>query len=228
MTLFYGQKLNLIQPDNGYRLSIDSILLASTINIGTSILDVGCGVGAAGLCVKKRRSEITLTGIDIQKTNIDCAFNNSTNNNLEAHFIEGDIKTLSIRETFDHVMSNPPFYEADKVNLSDNEHKRISNVLNNITLEEWIKFCIKHSSEWVTIIHLPEHLEKILSCMNTTLGDIKVFPIWTKNKAKRVIIQGSKKRKAPLTLLQGLTLQDENGYTKETDSILRDAKGIFL
>ena len=227
MTLFYGQRLNLNQPENGYRPSLDAILLSAAIQKGTTIFDVGCGIGTAGLCLKKRRPEIRLTGIDIQHENIEYAKQNAIQNSIDAAFIHGDIKSLKSPQTFDHVISNPPFYEAHKVKLPQNEHKLLSHVLHNITLKEWVNFCLKHSNEYVTLIHLPEILPELLKLFES-LGSLKVFPIWSQGKAERIIIQASKKSKAPLRLLNGLTLQDENGYTKEAEDILKHAQGISL
>ena len=109
MTKFFGSRLDLHQPELGYKISLDSILLAACIHKGITVLDVGCGVGAAGLCLKVRKPEIQLMGIDIQKENIYFARKNSEINKLDASFIEGDITHFKWPETFDHVMSNPPF-----------------------------------------------------------------------------------------------------------------------
>lgn len=225
MTLFYGQRLKLNQPKEGYRPSIDAILLASSIQKGKTILDVGCGIGTVGLCLKTRRPEVQLMGIDRQKENIEYAKQNAFQNNMDATFLKGNIKTLALPQTFDHVISNPPFYELHKINAPQNKHKFLSNVLHNITLKKWVHFCLKHSHEYVTIIHLPESLPELLALFKP-LGDVKVFPIWSQGKAQRIIIQGSKKSKAPLKLLQGLILQEDHAYTKEAQDILQNGQGL--
>ena len=47
-----GGKIMMRQPVQGYRVAIDPLLLAASISVepGESVLDVGAGVGAAGLC----------------------------------------------------------------------------------------------------------------------------------------------------------------------------------
>ena len=193
MPLFYGKRLMLNQPEKGYRPSIDAILLAASVQKGTSILDVGCGIGTVGLCLKIRRPEIALTGIDLQKENIEYAKQNALHNNIEGSFIHGDIKSYTLPQTFDHVIRNPPFYEEHAINAPQNEHKFLSNVLHNITLKEWVDFCIRYSHQYVTLIHLPDALPQLLKLFEK-LGDIKVFPLWSKGKAERIIIQGNKKK----------------------------------
>ena len=48
---FLGGALNLLQPASGYRAGLDAVLLAAAVEArpGEQILDVGSGVGAAGL-----------------------------------------------------------------------------------------------------------------------------------------------------------------------------------
>lgn len=228
MTLFYGKTLKIQQPEEGFKMSIDAMLLSACIQEGETILDVGCGVGTASFCVAKRREVESITGIDCQEENVAYAKENAQNNGSKCQFICGNIKTYKFEKSFDHVMSNPPFFEAHKINFPKNEHKSLSNVLHDITLEEWLSFCIKNAKTWVTIIHLPEYLDQILTQFSKQLGGIKVYPLWSKNKAKRVIVQGKKNSKAPLILHQGLILQNEKGYTQEAEAILNYGEGIRL
>ena len=54
--LLLGGRVILRQPAQGYRASIDPLLLAATVNAipGDTILDVGAGVGTVGLCLAAR------------------------------------------------------------------------------------------------------------------------------------------------------------------------------
>jgi len=209
-------------------MSIDAILLAACINDGKTILDVGSGVGASSLCLMKRDLQLKITGIDLQEINIKLAIQNALKNNLPIQFKQFDISKEHLDENFDHVMSNPPFYEKNKINLPQNEHKLLSNVLMNITLQKWLEFCIQHSSDYVTIIHLPEYRKIILKIFAEHFQSIKIFPIYVKGKEKRIIVQGSKKQSSDFILHEGLILQDEFAYTKAAKDILEQPKGIIL
>mgnify|MGYP001821000592 CR=1 FL=1 len=50
---FLGGKLHLLQPKTGYRAGVDPVLLAASVPAaaGERVLDLGCGVGAAALCL---------------------------------------------------------------------------------------------------------------------------------------------------------------------------------
>ncbi|MCO4829001.1 MAG: methyltransferase, partial [Lentibacter algarum] len=53
---FLGGRLKLWQPKQGYRAGVDPVLLAASIaaKAGESVLDLGCGAGAAALCLGRR------------------------------------------------------------------------------------------------------------------------------------------------------------------------------
>ena len=56
---FLGGQLTLMQPRDGYRAGLDPVFLAASItaHVGESVLDLGCGVGAAALCLGFRPGE---------------------------------------------------------------------------------------------------------------------------------------------------------------------------
>ena len=65
---FLGGALEVIQPRTGYRAGMDAVLLGASIRAeaGQQVLDVGCGVGTAGLCLASRVSGAQVTGIELQ------------------------------------------------------------------------------------------------------------------------------------------------------------------
>ena len=64
---FLCGRLRLLQPLQGYRAATDPVLLAAACPAepGQSVLDLGCGAGAAALCLGARVPGLTLdrTGI---------------------------------------------------------------------------------------------------------------------------------------------------------------------
>ena len=74
MTAHYellGGSLKLEAAETGYRGGIDPILLASLAKGQGKIMDLGCGIGTAGLAVATRCPEIELSLLDISSRNID-------------------------------------------------------------------------------------------------------------------------------------------------------------
>ncbi len=66
-TLLDG-RVHLFQPENGYRVAIDPVLLAAAVNVrdGAHILDVGCGTGAALFCALIRFDKAHGVGLERQ------------------------------------------------------------------------------------------------------------------------------------------------------------------
>lgn len=238
-TLLRGQ-VKLIQPKHGFRASIDSVLLAAAVKTqkrSEKILDVGCGVGSAGLCVASRKPNISLTGIDIQEDLIHIAKQNAKLNNIEADFICGGIKEEKTLENnhFDGVLINPPY--EDEGLKSPNKIKATSHntSISETTLRDWIKYAhlkLKQGGH-VTIIHKADKADQIIMHLTNRrwFGSIVLYPIYPHagDNAKRVIIRARKERYKQMVIKSGLVLHRENGYyTDKAEAIFSDGAGIEL
>ena len=53
---FLGGKLNILQPEKGYRAGIDAVFLAATIPAtdGETVFEAGIGAGVVSLCLLAR------------------------------------------------------------------------------------------------------------------------------------------------------------------------------
>lgn len=86
-TLNYIEKINLNNPN---------------------ILDIGTGSGCIAITLKKE-IECNVTGYDISSKALDVAINNAKKNNTDIKFIQKDILNEEINESFDIIISNPPY-----------------------------------------------------------------------------------------------------------------------
>ena len=136
------QKVRLLQPDGGFRTSLDSVMLAAAVPAkpGDHVLDAGCGVGGAGFCLLWRVDGIRLTGIDVQADYIELARQNNLLNSRQAEFITSDIREFT-GGPFDHVMINPPFFESGAHTPSPDSGRAIANGHQDETLRiaDWIR-----------------------------------------------------------------------------------------
>ena len=64
-----GGRVKLRQKRHGYRVAIDPVLLAAAVPAaaGDNVLDIGCGAGAAALCLATRVQGSRVTGIEVQR-----------------------------------------------------------------------------------------------------------------------------------------------------------------
>src|SRR5215208_1665832 len=79
-----GGRLILRQPHRGHRVGHDAILLAAATNAraGEHAIDLGAGVGAAGLALARRIAGVKVTLVEIESTLKTLAAENAQRNNL--------------------------------------------------------------------------------------------------------------------------------------------------
>jgi tRNA1(Val) A37 N6-methylase TrmN6 len=138
-----------------------------------------------------------------------------------------DLATMPSHGSFSHAFANPPYSEEGKSTPSPHILKAQAHAFGPGDLDLWIK--VLHTMVTlrgtVTIVHRAETLGKILHVMEERFGDIRIAPLYAREgtAASRVIVQGVKGSKAPMQLLPGLVLHNENSqFTAEAESILRD------
>ncbi|MFA7348068.1 MAG: methyltransferase [Desulfurivibrionaceae bacterium] len=113
----FGGKLRCLQPRQGYRFSVDAVLLAHFITPepGARILDLGAGCGVVSLILSHRHPTISLAALEVQPRLAEVCRRNVAVNGLgnRCSVIEGDcreIATLLPQGSFDCVAANPPYY----------------------------------------------------------------------------------------------------------------------
>ncbi len=235
-----NKRVCLLQPVDGFRTSMDSVLLAAACpaKSGDHILDLGCGVGGAGFCVLERVPDTKLTGVEIQQDHADLANENITLNKMEgrADFVCCDIRNYS--ETsggtrFDHVICNPPYLDAGTHMPSPFRQKAAAlyHSDENISVKDWIDCGFHHlkSGGSFTMIHRADQTDKIIQGLGKRFGAIEIISLWPRqgDAAKRVIIRALKDRRTPALVHPGIVLHQKDGtYTNEADDILRGASVI--
>ena len=134
--------------------------------------------------------------------------------------------------SFDHVMTNPPYYEYSRTHSSPVPGKAQANT-ETVDLGKWIKSCLKllKPKGVFTMIHRAERLSEILPHLENRVGDLVIYPLWPglNKQARRVIIQGRKNVRGDLRLAQGITLHGgAEKYTPDAEAILRHAQPLLL
>ncbi|HYL32640.1 MAG TPA: methyltransferase [Stellaceae bacterium] len=235
-----GGRVKLLQPTEGYRVAIDPVLLAAAVpaGAGDSVLDLGCGVGAASLCLAARVANCRVTGIEVQRELVRLAGENAARNGVadRVTIMAGDIAHPPPRLEpghFAHVMANPPYMEADTASPSLLPAKATATVEGGADLAAWVRFALTMARPRgsITFIHRADRLEHLLAKFAGRAGGIVVLPLWpgAGKPAKRVIVHARKDIATPTRLLPGMVLHENDGrYTAEADAVLRDAKALSL
>ena len=228
-----GGRVVIRQPSGGYRSAIDPVLLAAAVPDVKNgcVLDVGSGVGTAALCYAMRAHEARVTGLEVQLQLARLAEHNVEANGVSARMrvVVGDLLDPPSElqpASFDEVMANPPYLQAEHADPSPNEVKAVSTIEGEADLACWVRFCVRmvKPAGGVTFIHRADRLDELLALLVGATGDIVVFPLWptTGQSAKRVIVRARCGAKGPLRLSAGMVLHDgANSFTAEAEGVLR-------
>lgn len=86
-----------------------------------SILDIGTGSGCIAIALKKALSNTWITGIDISEDALSLAKQNALLNQCDIAFLKKDVLSETLEETFDIIVSNPPYITHEEENVMDEQ-----------------------------------------------------------------------------------------------------------
>jgi len=122
MSIFKFKQFSVIQEKSAMKVGTDGVLLACWASCirAEQILDIGCGTGLMTLILAQRNLQSNLTGIEIEKTASEEAKLNIRNSNWadRINIKHTSLQLFSSQLTFDLIISNPPFYSANRSLLS--------------------------------------------------------------------------------------------------------------
>jgi len=229
-----GGLLRLRQPAKGLRTGIDPVFLAAAAPEGMArVLDLGCGVGTAALCLARRFPAVVVTGLELQPALTGLARENVRLNSLEGRVTihEGDLlrppPAVAVGG-FDLVLANPPFHAAGSHTAPAEPGRAQGHMEGEADLAGWIGQMLKLAAPKgsLLLIHKPDRLGDLLALLEGRAGAITVFPLWPAlgRPARRIILLARRGSAAPLTLAQGLVLHEPAGaYSPAADAVLRGA-----
>ncbi len=233
---FLGGAIQIWQPKTGYRAATDPVFLAAAIEAksGQSVLEIGCGAGTALACLCKRVAGLDAHGLEIQANYADLARRNAVDNGLGYKVHDGDLLDMPepIRTTvFEHVFTNPPFYDASASSASNDSGRDMAHRIGDALLADWIAVGLRRLKPrgYFTIIHRTERLADILAALNDKAGDIRILPLTSREgrTAGRVIVRARKGAAGALKLLAPLILHEGLAHSKDEDSFRSDVRKIL-
>lgn len=228
-----GGRLRIRQPARGYRVNVDTLLLAAAVEPGARLMEAGCGVGAASLALAVRAPGASVLGVERDPAMAAFARENIAANAMSDRIsvVEGDaLNRHADWGVFDGVFLNPPF-DMEGEGRAPAPERRYSHIAEQ-PVSAWVTALADRlrGGAALTIIHRAAKLPEILAALEGRLGGVEILPVRPRlaEPAKRVLVRARKGSRAPLVLLRGLDLHDSSGakYTAEVDEILRGAAEI--
>jgi len=128
---FLEGRLKLIQSRDGYRFSIDAVLLSEFVTIRPEdvVVDIGTGCGVILLILLLTKPTGHVFGLEIQEALASQARRNAVLNGFgdKMGIILGDIKNPPMAKKFaDVVICNPPYRKAESGRINPDQRRAIA------------------------------------------------------------------------------------------------------
>ena len=118
MTFFVNENVLIPRPETEELLefAIKKIYNLSLVTDQIKILDIGTGSGIIPLVLKKHFPEAEVTSIDFSEKALEIAKKNAEFHHLKVNFIHADYLNFDLNESFDIIISNPPYIGIEEEN----------------------------------------------------------------------------------------------------------------
>lgn len=221
--------LKIIQNIKGFCFGMDSILLsdfAKSIRSNANVIDLGTGTGILPILLSAKTNASKIVGVEIQPDVANMASRSILLNNLQNKIeIKCDniknLKNIYSSNSFDAVVSNPPYKLLGTGGINECETKLISRHEITANLEDFISvasYLLKDNCS-MYIVHRPERLVDILTiCRKYKLEpkELKFVQPNCNKPSNLVLIKSTKKAKPFLKIDKPLYIYDLNNvYTNE-------------
>jgi tRNA1(Val) A37 N6-methylase TrmN6 len=238
-----GARLHLLQPRRGHRFGHDAVLLAAaaTPEPGARIVDLGAGVGLAGLALAARVSEVTVTLLERESDLVALAQENIRRNGLvervRAVALDAKARPAAFAAaglppaSADTVIMNPPFNDPARQQASPARLRARAHVAGADGLNPWCRAArrLLRPGGTLTLIFRADGLPMLLAALGRGFGGVALRPVHPRPDAPavRVLAATVKGSRAPPRLLPGLVLNDADGRpSAAAEAVLRDAAAL--
>lgn len=115
--LFHFKHFSVNHDRSSMKVGVDGVLIGSWCSaVGERILDAGTGCGVIALMLAQRNPEAEIHAIDVDTCSIEEASENFNNSSWKSRIYSKCISFNDIvekeKESFDLIVSNPPFYDS--------------------------------------------------------------------------------------------------------------------
>jgi tRNA1(Val) A37 N6-methylase TrmN6 len=238
-------RLRLLQPRRGHRFGHDAILLAAATPAGDGdrAVELGAGVGAAGLAVALRVPGARVTLLDIDRGLAALAATNAERNGLAGRVDavaldvaagEADFARAGLhRASCDIVLMNPPFNAPDRHQGSPDPRRRAAHELPPAALSQWVETAARllRPGGVLTVIFRADGLVDVLDALGHDFGAIALKPVHPKPGANaiRILAGAVKGSRTPPAILPALVLAADDGTPgPEAEAVLRHGATLPL
>jgi tRNA1(Val) A37 N6-methylase TrmN6 len=239
-----GGRLRIRQPLSGHRVGHDAILLAAATaaHAGELVVDLGAGVGAAGIALAARIPGLKLALVEIDAGLCALAVENVRLNGLDDRTIvlACDVENVGAMMaaglsagSVDRILMNPPFHDVQRQNASPDPRRRLAHTGAPGLLARWVGAAARVLKPHgvLTLIWRADGLDAVLGALRPEFGSIAVLPVQPRPGVPpiRVLVRAVKGGNGAQATCEALVLNDERGQpTDAAEAVLRAGKTLDM
>lgn len=230
----FGGRLKIWQRKEGYRFSIDALLLAHFANPRPEdrVLDLGTGCGVIPLILIFRRKAETVIGVEVQPALAGLARRNVALNHYSSRIEirEKDMKALEPdgrKGGFDYVLSNPPYRKVGSGRINPLAEKAVARHEIQATLEDVFRTArhlLKNKGRFGMIYPASRAADVFqgLRCFHLEPKRVQFVHSYAWEEASFLLVDALKEGKAQVQVLPPLVLYQTGGqYTPQAEELFR-------
>lgn len=242
-------RLKLRQPLRGHRFGHDAILLAAATGAraGELAVDLGAGVGAAGLALAARVADLSIGLVEIDPMLCRLAEGNARLNRFDDRVtvFEADVEKSQALAAAglspgcaERVLMNPPFNDAARQNVSPDPRRRLAHAGETGLLPRWVAAAawLLKPGGTLTLIWRAESLPDVIAALEGEFGGIAVLQVLPRPGAApiRVLVRAAKGLQAGASdsraaACPSLVLNDGQGQpTDAAQAVLRRGEALGI
>lgn len=228
--------LCIAQPLQGYRFSLDALILADFVACADNarIADLGTGSGVIPLILCRRFPTATAVGFDSNAAMAGLAQENARRNGLDQRvtFVAQDI--LDLRQhypvsSFDGIVANPPFRTPQSGRISPRAGRDTARHESTAGMADFLstaKYLVKPTGR-IWFVHHPDRLAEFIqraTGLNLSLLRLRMVHPDPDAPARIFLAELAKGRKGATVVLPPLIVRNQDGaYTSEASRILGES-----
>jgi tRNA1(Val) A37 N6-methylase TrmN6 len=228
-----GYGLRVAQKSDGYRFSLDPLLLADFARAGSCdrVIDLGTGCGIIPLLMARQATGAQIVGVELQQELADLATRNAALNGLAGRIavLLADVTALRRHfpvSSFDLVVANPPYRVPGSGRISPKAGRDLARHESTAGLADFLaaaKYLVRPNGRLCFVYH-PSRLPELL----TAAALLKLAPLRLRMvhdseaaEAGMFLVELVKGRKGTFTVQAPLLVRTaQGGYSTEMIRIL--------
>jgi tRNA1Val (adenine37-N6)-methyltransferase len=225
--------LSIRQPAQGYRFSLDALLLADFVRLPSpaAVADLGTGCGVIPLVLARKHPDASFVACENNPDMAALAIENVRANGLDSRIgiVADDILGLRPRypvSSFDVVISNPPFRSPRSGKTSPHAGRDAARHETTAGLADFLaaaKYLVKPSGR-ICFIYPPSRLAEFIRCadeLKLAMLRLRMVHGTGQAVAKMFLVELAKGRRGDVTVEAPLVVYDRQGeYSEEVAAIL--------